>query len=84
MNGLNYRNAVISNGLVSQQSEVSTSYTSGPPNQQAPTFPTILPEILRLFSASPDISFISPQFRAPDIFCRRVCRLSARLPRTRL
>ncbi|MFY9744343.1 MAG: carboxypeptidase regulatory-like domain-containing protein [Candidatus Sulfotelmatobacter sp.] len=67
MNGLNYRNAVISNGLVSQQSEVSTSYTSGPPNQAAPTFPTILPESSPLFSASPDISFISPQFRAPYI-----------------
>jgi hypothetical protein len=67
MNGLNYRNAVISNGLVSQQSEVSTSYTSGPPNQAAPTFPTILPESSPLFSASPDISLISPQFRVPYI-----------------
>jgi len=67
MNGLNYRNAVISNGLVSQQSEVSSSYTSGPPNQAVPSFPTILPENSPLFSASPDISLISPQFRAPYI-----------------
>jgi hypothetical protein len=67
MNGLNYRNAVISNGLASQQSEVNASYTSGPPNQQAPTFPSILSSNSPLFAASPDISLISPQFRAPYI-----------------
>jgi Carboxypeptidase regulatory-like domain/TonB dependent receptor len=67
MNGLNYRNAVISNGLASQQSEVSTSYSSGAPNQQAPTFPNILPSDSPLFSASPDISLVSPQFRVPYI-----------------
>jgi hypothetical protein len=67
MNGLNYRNAVISNGVPSQQSEVSASYTSGPPNQQAPAFPNILPANSPLFQASPDISLISPQFRVPYI-----------------
>jgi hypothetical protein len=67
MNGLNYRNAVISNGLASQQSEVSASYTSGPPNQQAPAFPNILPANSPLFEASPDISLVSPQFRVPYI-----------------
>jgi hypothetical protein len=67
MNGLNYRNAVISNGLLSQQSEANASYTSGPPNQQAPTFPTILPNNSSLFSASQDISLVSPQFRVPYI-----------------
>jgi hypothetical protein len=67
MNGLNYRNAVISNGLPSQQSEVSASYSSGPPNQQAPSFPTILPENSPLFGSSADISLVSPQFRAPYI-----------------
>jgi hypothetical protein len=67
MNGLNYRNAVISNGLLSQQSEASTSYASGPPNQQAPTFPNILPASSPLFSASEDISLVSPQFRVPYI-----------------
>src|SRR5271155_3072895 len=40
MNGLNYRNAVISNGLASQQSEVSASYSSGAPDKQVPTFPS--------------------------------------------
>ena len=67
MNGLNYRNAVVSNGLASQQSSVNASYTAGPPNQQLPTFPNILPGNSPLFQASPDISLISPQFRVPYI-----------------
>ena len=67
MNGLNYRNAVVSNGLASQQSSVSTSYTGGPPDQQVPTFPHVLPGNFPLFQASPDISLVSPQFRAPYI-----------------
>jgi Carboxypeptidase regulatory-like domain len=67
MNGLNYRNAVISNGLPSQESSASASYVSGPPNQQTPTFPNILPPNSPLFSASPDISLVSPQFRVPYI-----------------
>jgi hypothetical protein len=67
MNGLNYRNAVISNGLISQQSEASASYVSGAPNQQVPAFPNILPENSPLFEASPDISLVSPQFRVPYI-----------------
>jgi hypothetical protein len=67
MNGLNYRNAVDSNGLASQQSAVSVSYNGGQPNQQAPTFPGILPGSSPLFQASPDISLVSPQFKAPYI-----------------
>jgi len=67
MNGLNYRNAVVSNGLASQQSSVSITYTAGSPNQQAPTFPNILPGNSPLFQASPDISLVSPQFRVPYI-----------------
>jgi hypothetical protein len=67
MNGLNYRNAVASNGLASQQSSVSESYISGPPNHQQPTFPNILPSNSALFAASPDISLVAPQFRAPYI-----------------
>jgi hypothetical protein len=68
MNGLNYRNAVISDGLPSQQASVNVSYTSGPPNQQLPTFPQILPASSPLFQGSPDISLVSPQFRAPYIW----------------
>ena len=67
MNGLNYRNAVISNGLASQQSEVSAQYDGGLPNQQTPTFPNILPANSPLFEGSPDISLVSPQFRVPYI-----------------
>src|SRR5580698_2755645 len=67
MNGLNYRNAVISNGLASQQSSASVSYIGGPPNQQEPTFPNILPGNSPLFAASPDISMVSPRFRVPYI-----------------
>jgi hypothetical protein len=67
MNGLNYRNAVASNGLASQQSSVNASYTSGPPNQQVPSFPNILPSDSPFFQASPDISLVAPQFRVPYI-----------------
>jgi len=67
MNGLNYRNAVVSNGLASQQSSVSISYVGGVPNQQLPTFPNILPSDSSLFSASEDVSLVSPQFRVPYV-----------------
>jgi len=67
MNGLNYRNAVASNGLASQQTSASISYSSGAPGQQVPTFPTILPANSPLFSAAEDISLVSPQFRVPYI-----------------
>jgi hypothetical protein len=68
MNGLNYRNAVVSNGLASQQSSVSVSYTPDLlPNQQLPTFANILPSNSPLFQASPDISLVSPQFRVPYV-----------------
>jgi len=67
MNGLNYRNAVVSNGLASQQSSASVNYNSALlPNQQVPSFPTILPANSNLFGAS-DISLVSPQFRVPYI-----------------
>jgi hypothetical protein len=67
MNGLNYRNALASNGLASQQTSVSESYISGQPNQQLPSFPNILPGNSPLFAASPDISLVAPQFRVPYI-----------------
>jgi hypothetical protein len=70
MNGLNYRNAVISNGLASQQVEASTGYTSGAPDNPSstyPVFPTVLQPTDPLFAASTDISLVSPQFRVPYI-----------------
>ena len=66
MNGLNYRNAVISNGLTSQQYSLSISPSGAPPNQQVPTFPNILSANSSPLQA-PDISFVSPNFRAPYI-----------------
>jgi len=67
MNGLNYRNAVVSNGLASQQTSVSINHAGGSPNQQLPSFPNILPSDSSLFSASEDISLVSPQFRVPYV-----------------
>ena len=78
MNGLNYRNAVVSNGLQSQQSSLSASYNPAlPPNQQMPSvmggnvfgpgFPGIVPDNSPLFQAAPDISLVSPQFKAPYV-----------------
>ncbi len=70
MNGLNYRNAVISNGLPSQQAEVGASYSSsiGQPNQQVPTFPAALPGNSPLFQSSQqDISLVAPNFKAPSV-----------------
>ncbi len=67
MNGLNYRNAVISNGLTTQQYSLSvTPNTSLAPNEQTPTFPNILSANSSPLVA-PDISFVSPKFRAPYI-----------------
>lgn len=78
MNGLNYRNAVVSNGLASQQSTVSASFNPNlPGNQQmaslgsdgtvyGPTFPSGISNAA-LFQASPDISLVSPQFRVPYV-----------------
>lgn len=67
-NGLNYRNAVVSNGLASQESSVNQSFNSATAaNEQLPTFPNILPGNSPLFAASPDISIVSPQFKTPYI-----------------
>jgi Carboxypeptidase regulatory-like domain len=66
LNGLNYRNAVVSNGLLSQQASVSLDYDSiVAPNQQVAVFPNQVIDP-SLFSA-PDISLIDPHFRSPYI-----------------
>jgi hypothetical protein len=66
MNGLNYRNAVISNGLESQQYSLSINPSGAAPNQQVPTFPNVLPTNSAPLQA-PDISLVSPNFRVPYI-----------------
>jgi hypothetical protein len=66
LNGLNYRNAVVSNGLLSQQASVSLGYDSGlSPDQQIAAFPHQLTK-QSPFSA-PDISLVDPHFRFPYI-----------------
>jgi Carboxypeptidase regulatory-like domain/TonB dependent receptor len=65
-NGLNYRNAVVSNGLLSQQASVSLDYDpSLAPNQQIAVFPKQITDLSQ-FSA-PDISLVDPHFRFPYI-----------------
>jgi hypothetical protein len=65
-NGLNYRNSVVSNGLLSQQASVLLQYDlNSAPNQQPATFPNQISDA-SLFSAS-DISLVDPHFRFPYI-----------------
>ncbi len=65
-NGLNYRNSVVSNGLLSQQASVSLDYDPTlAPNQQQAVFPNQVSGP-SLFSAS-DISLVDPHFRFPYI-----------------
>jgi len=68
LNGLNYRNAVISNGLLSQQASVSYNFGDNgslTPNQQTAVFPNQITDFSQ-FSAS-DISLVDPHFRYPYI-----------------
>lgn len=65
-NGLNYRNAVVTNGLSSQQSSVFINYDGTvAPNQQGPVFPARVSDP-PLFS-SPNVSLVDPHFRFPYI-----------------
>ena len=66
LNGLNYRNSVISNGLQSQQASASVEYDPTlAPYQQTTSFPHQISDT-SLFSA-PDISLVDPHFRFPYI-----------------
>jgi Carboxypeptidase regulatory-like domain/TonB dependent receptor len=65
-NGLNYRNSVVSNGLISQQSSVSVLYDSTlAPNQQLAVFPNTISDP-SLFGA-PNVSIVDPHFRTPYV-----------------
>ena len=66
LNGLNYRNAVVSNGLLSQQASVLVSYDLNfAPNRQLAVFPNQISNSA-LFSAS-DISLVDSHFRFPYV-----------------
>jgi hypothetical protein len=66
LNGLNYRNSVVSNGLLTQQASATVQYDAGlAPDEQTTTFPNQISDP-NLFSA-PDISLVDPHFRFPYI-----------------
>ena len=66
LNGLNYRNAVVSNGVLSQQASVSMGYDPTlAPDQQIAVFPHQITDLSQ-FSSS-DISLVDPHFRFPSI-----------------
>jgi hypothetical protein len=68
LNGLNYRNSVVSNGLLSQQASVSYNYGDDGsliPTQQTAVFPNQIADLSQ-FSAS-DISLVSPNLRFPYV-----------------
>jgi len=66
-NGINYENSVISNGLPSQQSSSFLRFNgSVAPNQQAPVFPNQVSDP-SLFSASPNVSIVSPGLHVPYV-----------------
>ncbi len=66
-NGINYENSVISNGLASQQSSALLHYNPLlPPDQQAPVFPNRVSDP-SLFSASPNVSIVSPGLHVPYV-----------------
>ena len=66
LNGLNYRNSVVSNGLLSQQASVSVDYNPDvAPNEQTAVFPNQITDTSQ-FSAS-DISLVDPHFHFPYI-----------------
>ncbi|MBV9303903.1 MAG: TonB-dependent receptor [Acidobacteriaceae bacterium] len=66
-NGINYENSVVSNGLPSQQSSAFLFFNSSlPPDLQSPTFPNRVGNPA-LFSASPNVSIVSPGFQIPYV-----------------
>jgi len=66
LDGLNYRNSVISNGLLSQQSSALITFDPTlPPNQQLPIFPNRISDPSRF--AAPNISLVDPSFRFPYV-----------------
>ena len=78
VNGLNFRNSVVSNGLASQQSSAFTipNPDVAPGSQSVsvvdgvaygPTFPNKIANDAPIFAASPNISIVSPGFKSPYI-----------------
>jgi hypothetical protein len=67
LDGINYENSVISNGLASQQATTFNFFDSTlPPNQQTPTFPNALTNTTG-FGAGSSLTIVDPSFRIPYI-----------------
>jgi len=67
LDGVNYENSVISDGLATQQSSTFVSYNSAlPPNGQAVVFPQFLTSTSS-FGASSNLSIVDPSFRTPYV-----------------
>ena len=67
LDGINYENSVISNGLPTQQSSTFVPFDSSlPPNQQAVTFPGFFANTAS-FGASENLSIVDPSFKIPYV-----------------
>lgn len=67
LDGINYEDSVISNGLASQQSSLAASFNKIlPPNAQSPVFPATITNT-GLFGASPNVAIVDPGFHTPYV-----------------
>ena len=67
LNGVNYKNSVVTNGLPTQQTSTLQFFNpSVPPNQQTPTFPNVITNPAFFFPSS-NISLVDPGFRTPYV-----------------
>jgi hypothetical protein len=65
---INYENSVTGNGLPSRVANTFLRYASGvAPDAQAPAFPGALPASAPGFSASSNLSIVSPNFQTPEV-----------------
>jgi hypothetical protein len=67
LDGINYENSVIANGLASQQATTFVPFNSGLfPNLQTPAFPNFLTNTSS-FAAGSNLSIVDPNFRFPYV-----------------
>ncbi len=67
LDGINYENSVVSNGLpTGQTSTFLFSNSALPPDQQSPSFPNYLTNTAA-FGASNNLSIVDPGFQTPDV-----------------
>jgi len=67
LDGINYENSVVSNGLATQQASTFVGFDNTlAPNQQTPTFPNFFSSTAS-FGASSNLSIVDPGFQTPYI-----------------